>query len=108
MTRQRLIPKQAPALAAVVAVALVLGPSRSAEPGTPPVPDNSQRTVELLDKIEKRLAAQQATTDVVLDIVRTDLKSLRDEVSRLRQEVTDLRAKAAAAPAISQSNYPST
>jgi hypothetical protein len=102
MIRNRLV---IPPMAALVAVVLVLGPARSADPEVKT--DDTKRMVELLDKIEKRLANQQTQTDVLMEIVRKDLKDLRDEVSRLQKEVTDLR-RMPAAPGTSTSNYPSS
>jgi hypothetical protein len=100
MIRNRLV---IPQLVALVAAVLVLGPARSAEPATPT--EDSKRMVDLLDKIEKRLGTQQAATDVLMEMVRKDLKDLRDEVARLQREVGDLRR---APPAPTTSNYPST
>jgi hypothetical protein len=100
MTRSR---TALPQLAAALAVALILSPARSQETGLKA--DDSKRMVELLDKIEKRLGNQQAQTEVLMDIVRKDLKDLRDEVARLQKEVTDLRRSPAGA-GTSTSNYP--
>jgi hypothetical protein len=88
-------------LASLCVVAVIAGPVRSEEPAIKP--DDSKRMVELLDKIEKRLASQQAQSDILMDIVRKDLKDLREEVARLQRELGDLRRT----PTVpSTSNYP--
>jgi hypothetical protein len=92
-----------PQLTALLAVALVLGPARSQETGIKP--DDSKRMVELLDKIEKRLANMETRSDATMDLINKDLKQLREEVTRLQREVADLRRTPAPT---STSNYPQT
>jgi len=104
MTRTRLRNVTLPA-AALVAV-LTAGNARAQ--GEPANATNDMKAVrELLERIDKRLAAQQATSDILLDIVKQDLKDLRGEVARLNKELTDLKNRPAA-PATSSSNYQGT
>lgn len=91
-------------LAAVLALAFILGPARAADPPLEGKIDDSKQMIELLKKIEQRLATAEARADVTLDLVRTDLKQLRDEVARLQKEVADLRRTPAGN---STSNYQS-
>lgn len=101
MTRIRLVPSSIVALAATV---LVLGPGRAADPEVKL--DDGKRMVELLDKIEKRLAYQETQSNLVMEIVRKDLKDLRDEVNRLQRELAEVR-RLPAGPTTSTSAYPS-
>jgi hypothetical protein len=89
------------ALVALFALAVVLGPARAQEATTKA--EDAKRVVELLSKIDQRLASQQAQSDVLMEIVQKDLKSLREEVNRLQKEVTDLRRTPATTIT---SNYP--
>jgi hypothetical protein len=89
MIRSRLVPPPFVQLAAVVAV-LCVGPLRAADPVDTRVED-SKRSVELLSKIEQRLAAQQAQTELAMEIIRKDLTDLRNDVSRLQKELADVR-----------------
>src|SRR5439155_19552078 len=81
MIRSRQVRTLLPQLAAVLAVALALGPARSQETGLKS--DDAKRVVDLLDKIEKRLATMEARSDVTMDLVNKDLRQLRDESARL-------------------------
>jgi hypothetical protein len=63
--------------------------------------DDLKEIRTLLERIEKRLANQQTAAEVVLDIVRKDLKDLRDEVSRLQRELADARNRITSAPSTS-------
>jgi len=104
MFRSRLVPPPLVQIIAIMAMAFVLIPARSAEPPIEGKVDDTKRMVDLLERIEKRLATQEARTDVMLDLVKTDIKQLRDEVSRLQKEVGELRRTS---NSNSTSNYPS-
>ncbi len=101
MTRSRLVP-----LAAVLALASALGPARSQETGLNKA-DDTKRMVDLLGSIDRRLANLEARSDATMDLIKNDLKQLRDEVARLQREVADLRARPATPPAPTTANYPS-
>jgi hypothetical protein len=90
-------------LAAVLAAALALGPARSQEPGPNKV-DDSKRMVELLGSIDRRLANLETRSDATMDLIKNDLKQLRDEVARLQREIADLRRTP---PQTTTANYPS-
>jgi hypothetical protein len=99
-----MIPSRIVPLAAIWAVAFILGPA-AAETPTEGKIDESKQMVELLKKIEQRLAGVEARSDVALDLINKDIKQLREEIGRLEKEVAELRR---AAPGNSTSNYPAT
>jgi hypothetical protein len=89
---------------AVFALALLAVGARAAEPADTKA-DDLRAIRDLLTRIEQRMANQQATNDVLMDIVRKDLKDLRDEVSHLQRDLADVRNRANAAPTTSISGY---
>jgi hypothetical protein len=104
MIRSRLVPPPVVQIVAMLALMFAVGPARSVEPADVK-PDDAKRMIELLDKIEKRLATQEARADATLDLVTKDIKGLREEVARLQKEVGELRR---AGPGTSTSNYQSS
>jgi hypothetical protein len=85
MIRSRLVPPRFVQLAAVVAVILIFGRVRAAEPET-----ESQRVAKALDKIEQRLNLMDTRLDTALDVAK-DVRQLREDVNRLQREVGGLR-----------------
>jgi hypothetical protein len=83
--------------------------ARAAEPADQKA-DDLKEIRNLLSRIEMRLATQQSVTDVMLDIVKKDLRDLREEVSRLQRELADVRSRASTPPAAptTTSNYGGT
>jgi hypothetical protein len=104
MIRNRLVPPPVVQIVALLALAFIVGTARSAD-STDVKVDDAKRVIELLDKIEKRLAVQEARAEVTLDLVTKDIKSLREEVARLQKEVADLRRPAGGT---TTSNYQSS
>jgi hypothetical protein len=102
MTRSRFVLPPLVQLAAVLAVALALGPARSQETGLNKA-DDTKRMVDLLGSIDRRLANLETRSDATMDLIKNDLKQLREEVGRLQREVADLRRTP---PPPSTSNYP--
>ncbi len=79
-------------IAATLALTLGLGTAR-AQATNEAIRDEVKAVRELLKGIDERLARQQTTNDLLLEMVRKDLKDLRDEVARLQRELNDLRSR---------------
>ena len=77
------------------ALALLAVGARAQEPASSKA-DDVRAIRDLLTRIEQRMANQQATNDVLMEIVRKDLKDLRDEVTRLQHELAEVRTRASA------------
>src|SRR5947209_4687383 len=101
MIRSRLVPPRLVQLAAVVAVILIFGHVRAAEPET-----ESQRLAKALDKIEQRLNLMDTRLDTALDMAK-DVRQLREDVNRLQRDVNDLKQRPAPGTT-TQSYYPGT
>jgi hypothetical protein len=102
MTRRRFVLPLVQ-LAAVFAVVIGVGPARSQEGAKP---DDSKRMVTLLESIDRRLGNLETRSDLAMEILKSDLKSLRDEVNRLKQELAEVK-RSQPQPGTSTSNYPS-
>jgi hypothetical protein len=102
MIRNRFVTPPVVQTVALLVLAFVVGPARSAEPADVKS-DDAKRMIELLDKIERRLATQEAQSQTTLDLVKLDIKGLQEEVGRLRKEVAELRRTQSGT---TTSNYP--
>src|SRR5436190_23010367 len=83
MTRTRVLTRF---LCPLFAFALLAVGVRAADPEQPKA-DDLKDIRDLLTKIEQRMANQQTTNDVLMDIVRKDLRDLREDVARLQREL---------------------
>ena len=75
---------------AAFALALLAVGARAQDPASSKA-DDVRAIRDLLARIEQRMANQQATNDVLMEIVRKDLKDLRDEVSHLQRDLAEVR-----------------
>lgn len=97
-TTQLLIP-----IAAMAMLPIALQSGRAEEPAGAKATE-SQKIIDLLTKIDQRLANQQTQSELILDMMRKDLKDLREDVVKLQRDVADLRRTNTG---VSTSNYPS-
>jgi hypothetical protein len=89
MTRNRFVVPPVVQIVALIAVAFMVSPARSAEPADTKA-DDAKRMIDLLDKIHQRMGNLEARMDTTLDLGK-DVKQLREDVSRLQREVAELR-----------------